>query len=136
MHQPEEVKAFKHDLASYPLKTKKANEYREMIEDLYGQLGGVRAIDVSRVRTNSPPNKDVEYAIRDRISECERKLGLLEAQLTSVREVLDRIETPLKTAVIDVYARGKTIRSVALKMFISETGLRKRMNKAIEKALN
>lgn len=136
MHQPEEVKAFKHDLATYPLKRRKADEYREKIEDLYGRLGGVRAIDVSKVPTHTPPNKDVEYAIRDQISECERKLSLLEAQVDSVREVLDRIETPLRTAVIDVYARGRTIRSVADKMFISETGLRKRMNRAIEKALS
>lgn len=135
MRQPEQVRAFKSDLSTYLHKVDQARKLKEIIEDCYYQLGGVKGVDPSKEPIHSPPNKDIEYAIRDKITRLDQKLARVCAQIDEIREILNNIEKPLRTAVFDVYARGKTIRSVAIPMHLSETGLRKRMNKAIEKAL-
>lgn len=133
--QPAEVRAFKTDLASYYLKLEQIKRYDELIERLYDILGGVRAIDPSKEPIHSVPDKEKEYAIREQISRFEAKKQLLQAQTKDLEQTLERIEKPLCEAIIEVYAKHKTISSVARKMFFSESGLRKRMNKAIQKAL-
>ena len=135
MRQSEEVRAFKTDLASYNVKKREIARLEEQIENCYEQLGGVRGIDPSKEPTHAMPNKDVEYAIRDKIERIRTKKDRLCDQINYLDEILDKIETALKTAVIEVYANGRKIRSLAAEMYLSETGLRKRMNKAIEKAL-
>lgn len=136
MKQPEDVRAFKTDLGSYNFKLKKIRELNEKIENIYDRLGGVRGVDPSREPIHSPPNKDLEYAMRDQITACERKLARLRDQTDEVKQILDRMETSIRMAVIAVYADRKTISAVSMDMNLSETGLRKRMNKAIEKALD
>lgn len=135
MKQPEQVRAFKTDLASYNHKKAEIEKVQESIEECYYQLGGVRGIDPSKEPTRSVPNKDLEYSIRDKIETLTAKKERLCAQITYLEQTLDKIETTLKTAVIEVYANQEKIRNVATRMYLSETGLRKRMNKAIEKAL-
>lgn len=136
MKQPVEVRAFKNDLANYHVKITQIKKIETRIEDLYYQLGGVRGIDPSKEPIHSPPNKDLEYALRDKITVCEAKLSLVKAEIDDIRQTLDKMERPLRKAVFEVYANGNQIRAVASKMFLSESGLRKRMNKEIEKALN
>lgn len=133
--QEESVKAFKKDLGTYCYKLGRKKDLEDKIQECYDRLGGVRAVDPSREPTHSMPNIDVEYALRDRISELEQKLRHVCDQIEEIEQILDRIDSPLKTAVLEVYAKGHTIRSQAERMFLSETGLRKRINKAIEKAL-
>lgn len=136
MRQPEEVRAFKSDLASYNLKKKEINRIQEAIEECYYQLGGVRGIDPGKEPIRSSvPNKDLEYAIRDKIDNLSAKKERVCNQIAYLEQILDRMEITLKKAVIEVYANHKKIKSVATTMYLSETGLRKRMNKAIEKAL-
>lgn len=133
--QKESVKAFKRDLATYQYKIKKQADLKFKIQECYDRLGGVRAVDPSREPTHSQKNLDVEYAIRDKIEALTAKLDRLCAQTSEIEQILDRIEIPVRWAVFEVYALEKTVRSQADKYFISESGLRKRMNRAIEKAL-
>ena len=107
-----------------------------MIELCYDMLGGVRAIDPSRIPMGSLPNKDLEYRIRDEIERHEKNKRFAEANVEYVDRILGRIETSLREAIISVYVKGNTTRSVADKMYLSHTALQKRMNKAIEEALN
>ena len=110
-------------------------KYQERIEEIYDRLGGVRAIDPSKEPTHSPPDKDLEYALRNQISKYEHRKNVLTLQIQWVDEILDRIEKPLCDAIKSVYARNETIAKKAEEIGLSETGLRKRMNKAIQKAL-
>ncbi len=133
--QKESVKAFKRDLANYQYKKDSIKILEDKIEECYDKLGGVRSVDPSREPIHSPPDKDFEYMIRDRIEALERKRKRLCDQTEEVEQLLGKIENPVRMAVIEVYQNGNTIRSQAEKLFLSESGLRKRMNKAIEKAL-
>lgn len=136
MKQPEDVRAFKTDLASYNVKKKQIARLEEQIEECYDQLGGVRAIDPSKEPIHAMPNKDVEYAIRDKIERLRAKRERLCGQIEYLDEILERMEPTLKTAVIEIYSNQRKIRALASTMYLSETGLRKRINKEIEKALN
>ena len=51
-------------------------------------------------------------------------------------EILGKIETPLREAVIAIYADEKQLRSMADKLGYSKSGLERKINQAIEKALN
>jgi len=133
--QKEEVKAFKNELSNYTFYLHQEETLNNSIEFCFHQLSGVRAIDPSKEPIHAMPNKDAEYAIRDKIERYEAKLRLVCDKTTYIKETLDRIETPLREAVIAVYAYHHRIAKEAEKMALSETGLRKRMNKAIEKAL-
>lgn len=82
------------------------------------------------------PNKDLEYRIRDEIERHERNKAFAEANVEYVDRVLGRIETPLREAIISVYVKGNTTRSVADKLYLSHTALQKRINRAIEEALD
>jgi DNA-directed RNA polymerase specialized sigma24 family protein len=132
--QDESIAAFKMDLRSYAFKKKEIKRIEDKIQECYDRLGGVRGVDPSREPIHATPNKDVEYAIRDQIEACEAKLRLLCDQTRYIEQTLEKMETTLKTAVIAVYVSRHSIRSVAGKMYISESGLRKRMNKEIKKA--
>lgn len=135
MTQSERVKAFKRDLANYRYKKSQIQEIKDKIEECYDRLGGVRGIDPSKEPMHTLPDKEMEYKLRDRISQLEAKLDNVCAQTEEIRQTLDKIEKPLRRAVCEVYMNGHTLRSEAQKMFISPSGLRKRINKAIEKAL-
>lgn len=135
MKQPDAVLNFKRELSCYEYKLKQIKNYEIRIEEIYDRLGGVRAIDPSKEPIHSPPDKDLEYALRNQISKYETRKDILTLQIREIDEILARIEKPLCSAVISVYAKGNTIALESTKLNLSETGLRKRMNKAIEKAL-
>ena len=133
--QDDNVRSFKYDLRSYKSKQKRIRDLEERVEECYEALGGVRGIDPSKEPTHSLPNKEVEYALRNKIESLERKIGLLRVQTNEVDRILGKIEKPLRTAIISVYVDGKTIMSVANGLYLSHNGLLRRMNKAIKKAL-
>ena len=133
--QDESVMAFKMDLRSYTFKKSEIKRIKDRIQGCYDRLGGVRGVDPSREPIHVLPDKDVEYAIRDQIEALGAKLRLLCDQTEYIEQTLSKMEKPLRMAIIAVYVSKESIRSVAGKMFISESGLRKRMNKAIKKAL-
>ena len=108
---------------------------QSMIDLCYDMLGGVHSVDPSRIPMSSPPNKDREYFIRAEIERHEKNKRFAEANVEYVDRVLGRIETSLREAIISVYVKGNTTRSVADKMYLSHTALQKRMNKAIDEAL-
>lgn len=82
------------------------------------------------------PNKDLEYKLRDDIERYEARLRLVESKIRYIDMILDRMDLPIRQAVIMVYARGSHVESVSEEYFLSPNGLMKRMNKAIEEALH
>lgn len=133
--QSEDVKAFKNELRNYNYYLSRIRTLTNSIEWCYDRLGGVRGIDPSKEPTHAVPNKDIEYKLRDDIERLEHLKGLVQAKVDYIEQTLDRMETPLRLAVIEVFANHRTIRSIATGMYLSETGLRKRINKEIKKAL-
>lgn len=134
--QDEGVKAFKNELGNYRFYQRRFATLANLVEYCYDMLGGVRAVDPSKEPNSFVPNKDREYAIRDEISRHERNKDLIEVKLRYIDEILARIETPLKEALIEVYADHKTLRKVSSRMYMSESKLRRDINKAIKKALD
>ena len=135
MRQKESVLAFKNELRNYTYYHKEVARLSNRVEELYERLGGVRGIDPSKEPLHVLPDKDLEYAIRDDISRLDAKISQFTHRIKEIDEILVRIENPVRDALISVYAKGKTVDSVAMRMEISPSGVVKRFNRAIEKAL-
>ena len=135
MKQKDSVRAFKNELRNYEIYRKEVTKFELEVEELYDRLGGVRGIDPSKEPLHAMPNKDLEYQLRDRISNLEAKINVRKAKLNQTDEILSRMETTLKQALFEVYAKGKTVDALAIRLEVSPSGLVKRFNKAIERAL-
>lgn len=135
MRQKDSVRAFKNELRNYEIYRKEVTKFELEVEELYDRLGGVRGIDPSKEPLHAMPNKDLEYQLRDRISNLEAKINVRKAKLNQTDEILSRMETTLKQALFEVYAKGKTVDALAIRLEVSPSGLVKRFNKAIERAL-
>ena len=133
--QDKDVMTFKSDLRGYPGKKAMVEYYEEKKEQCYEILGGVKGIDPSKEPLHALPDKDMEYAVRDRIEELEAEIEPLRVQIEYVERILGRMEPTLRWAVIEVYSKRNTIASVARKLFLSHNGLARRMDKEIKKAL-
>lgn len=134
--QKDNVKAFKNELRNYNYYQSRVVSLGNSIEFCYDRLGGVRGVDPSKEPLHSAPNKEYEYQLREQIEVYAQKKALFEAKLKYIDEILGKMEMSLKQAVISVYAEGKQIRRVADIYYLSPMGLAKRMNKAIERALD
>lgn len=134
--QKDSVRAFKNELRNYNYYLYRVTSLENSIEFLYDRLGGVKGVDPSKEPTHSQPNKELEWKLRDDISRLETKKRIVEAKILGIDEILDLIDDPLQTAVKSVYIHGEKCIKVASDLFLSSTGLQKRMNKAIEEALN
>ena len=133
--QKDNVRAFKNELRNYRYYVDEVNRIAESIEEIYDRLGGVRGIDPSKEPLHTMPDKDMEYMLRDKITSLEAKKHRLEGEIKRIDRILEKMETSLRNAVKVVFIDGNTIWSVSYKMNLSPTGLKKRMNRAIEKAL-
>ena len=133
--QSEDIKAFKNELRNYNYNLSRIITLKNSIEYCYDRLGGVRAIDTSKEPIHSPPNKELEYKLRDDIERYRHLKALYEAKVEYVDEILAKMETEIRTAIISVYVEGRKVMHIANKMYLSHNGLQKRMNRAIEKAL-
>lgn len=134
--QSESVRAFKNELRNYSYYLSRAATLSASIDFLYDRLGGVRGVDPSKEPIHSPPNKEMEYQLREQIEALTQKKEAVAAKIKSIEQILARMETSLREAVIEVYVYNYKCVAVADRMYLSSTGLQKRMNKAIEKALN
>lgn len=133
--QKDNVRAFKNELRNYRYYVDEVNRIGESIEEIYDRLGGVRGIDPSKEPLHTMPDKDMEYMLRDKITSLEAKKHRLEGEIKRIDRILEKMEASLRNAVKVVFIDGNTIWSVSYKMNLSPTGLKKRMNRAIEKAL-
>ena len=82
------------------------------------------------------PNKERENHIREAISKQERYLKLTQAKINHIDRVLSNIDHPLKTTIKDIFLKGETLTAQSGHYNLSNVGLYKKINKAIEKALN
>jgi len=135
--QSQSVRAFKNELRNYNYYLSRLVSLDNSIEWVYDRLGGVRGVDPSKEPThNGVPNKDLEYKLRDDIERYEQEKTLVRAKVDYIDKILSRMKTELKCAVMSVYVEGKSFVLVSRKMYLSPNGLQKRINKAIEKALD
>ena len=130
-----EVKAFKNELRNYTYLCYVISTLENSIEYCYDRLGGVRGIDPSKEPTHSQPNKELEYKLRSDIEHYESILKQKINQKVEIDRILDKIETPLRMAIINVYIKGNRVEDIARDMYLSHNGLYKQMNKAIMEAL-
>ncbi len=133
--QKESVRAFKNELRNYAYYLSVIESLERSIEFCYERLGGLRGIDPSKEPLHIHANNEYEWKLRDDIEQFEAKIKRLRDKVNEVDIILNRMETDVREAVIDVYVKGKQARTVASRMYISHSGLLKRINKAIENAL-
>ena len=133
--QKPEVRAFKNELRNYTYYCSRIASLEESIEFMYDKLGGVRGIDPSKEPLHTQPSKEFEYMVRDKITDLEKNKALYEAKRDYIDQILGKMETSVREAVISVYVRMEKCIKVADQHFLSSTGLQKRMNRAIEVAL-
>ena len=133
--QKPEVRAFKNELRNYTYYCSRIASLEESIEFMYDKLGGVRGIDPSKEPLHTQPSMEFEYMVRDKITDLEKNKALYEAKRDYIDQILGKMETSVREAVISVYVRMEKCIKVADQHFLSSTGLQKRMNRAIEVAL-
>lgn len=131
-----EIRAFKNELRNYNYYLSRVITLTESIEFLYDRLGGVRGIDPSKEPTHSQPNKDLEYKLRDDITRLEAKKSLVEDKIKDIDETLNKMEEPLKSCVISMYINGVHLIKLADELYLSPSGLMKRMNREIKRVLD
>jgi len=136
MAQSESVRAFKNELRNYRYYIGRAAELEDAIESLYDRLGGVRGVDPSKEPAHVLPNKEMEWKIRDDITRLDLKLTNLRNKIAEIDEILGRIEEPIRTALKLVYIESNKVIMVSSMMYLSPSGLVKRMNREIKKALD
>lgn len=134
--QSDNIKAFKNELRRYTYLCSRLASLENSIEYCYDRLGGVRGVDPSKEPIHALPNKELEYKLRDDIERYEAKLKAVVAEKVEVDEILNRIEEPIRGAIMEVYIQGHRVDDVARKMFLSHNGLHKKMNKAIKEVLH
>lgn len=131
----EELKAFKNELKNYNFYKQRIKSLQEMIDTCYDMLSGVKAIDYSKEPSHTPPNKDIEYRIRDEIEKYKLFQARTQIKLDDINRILNKVESSLREAIIESYCNGKTLEKVAEKRFISKVGLFKQINVALKEAL-
>lgn len=131
--QKESVKAFKNELRNYRYYVSENDRLKEMIDLAYYQLGGVRGIDPSKEPIHSAPNKEFEWKLRNRISRLEQKKAVYEGILNEIDESLNQMDEVCRRALKLIYAEGKRTDVVADIFYLSPSGLKHRMNRAILK---
>lgn len=136
MKQKAQVRAFKNELRNYNYYVSAAKKTKELIDNYYYELSGVKASDPSRPPLHSLPNKERENHIREAISKQERYLKLTQAKINHIDRVLSNIDDPLSSTIKDIFLNGESLTAQSGHYNLSNVGLYKKINKAIERALN
>ena len=136
MKQKAQVRAFKNELRNYNYYVSTAKKTKEIIDNYYYELSGVKACDPSRPPLHSLPDKERENHIREAISKQERYLKLTQAKINHIDRVLSNIDNPLSSTIKDIFLNGESLTAHRVNYNLSNVGLYKKINKAIEKALN
>ena len=135
MKQSRDVQAFKNELRNYTYYLSRVVSLNNSIEYTYEKLGGLHGVDPSKEPIHAMPDPNLEWKLRDDIERYEASMRRFQAKIDDIDLVLSKMETSLREAICDVYARGHTVVKVADKMFLSPSGLKRRMDKEIKKAL-
>lgn len=134
--QSKDVKAFKNRLRYYSFLEDEIKSLEENIEELYDRLGGVRGVDPSKEPIHAMPNKEVEWMMREHISKLDANLSHKRREKDEIDQILFRMETSAREAVIQVYVKGNLCEKVARDQNMSPSGLKSKMNREIKKALS
>lgn len=135
--QSRAVKAFKGRLKGYRYWQDRVKGQSELLACCYDMLGASpRSPKLDGIQCHSPKDIEAEYRVRAEIERIEPLLAHARDEVNYIEEILGKIETPLKEAIIAIYADEKQLRYMADKLGFSKSGLERQINKAIEKALN
>ena len=99
-----------------------------------GQVIVGRIKGIQRPPLHSLPDKERENRIREAISRQEKFLKLTQAKINQIDRVLSSIDNPLKSTIKDIFLKGETLTAHSNNYNLSNVGLYKKINKAIEKA--
>lgn len=130
-----ELKAFKNELKNYNFYKDRIKALDELIQTCYDMLSGVKAIRYDKEPSHALPNKDVEYRIRAEIDKHEQNKARTQAKLDDLDKILNKIELPIREAIIESYCNDIPLEKVAEKRYITKVGLFYQINKAIKEAL-
>lgn len=135
--QSRAVRAFKGRLKGYRYWQDRVKGQSELLACCYDMLGASpRSPKLDGIQCHSPKDIEAEYRVRAEIERIEPLLAHARDEVNYIEEILGKIETPLKEAIIAIYADEKQLRYMADKLGFSKSGLERQINKAIEKALN
>ena len=135
--QSRAVRAFKGRLKGYRYWQDRVKGQSELLACCYDMLGASpRSPKLDGIQCHSPKDIEAEYRVRAEIERIGPLLAHARDEVNYIEEILGKIETPLKEAIIAIYADEKQLRYMADKLGFSKSGLERQINKAIEKALN
>lgn len=131
-----DVDALKNRLRNYNHDKEQIKTLEEKKEYCYHLLGGdARSVDPSKEPLHCQPNKEREYEIRDTISQLDEKIGLLQAEIKYLDNVLDNVGNKHRDAIKMVLIDRIPIYKVCTKYYIGKSTLQDRIDKELERAL-
>lgn len=136
MKQKPQVRVFKNELRNYNFYISEIKRLTEVIDNCYYELSGVKANDPSKEPVHSLPNKEREYRLRRNISHFESRRKLVQTKIDYIDQVLSNIQEPLVGTIKKLFVEGSSLSLLCNDYNLSTIGLYKKINKAIEKALN
>lgn len=137
MKQDLSIEMFKGRLKGYRYFQRQIVRLDEEIQECYNQLGASpHSPQFDSEPIHSPKNIDREYKLRDRIESLERNKARSQAEIDFCNQILGEMETPVREAVIAIYADKKTMQRQADKMYMSKSTLRDLINREIKKVLD
>lgn len=119
----------------------KLKELEDKLDALFYDLTGVKAVRYDLVKGMSncqqielnKLGKIEEYNIqKDKI---EKEIIRLKGNISYIESVLNKMDSNIKQACIEIYCKKKTYRALAKKQFCSINALHHRINKSILKVL-
>ncbi len=133
------VQWFKDELKHYTENVDQLRNARlRLVEVTNASLGINSPSSISNVKLENVrdpyQNKKVDYIIA--IDEIKKEIGSLEWRIEYVDKTLDNMLMKDREIIRSIYIRSKHYNQVALNSFLSERGLKKRVNKIIREALS
>lgn len=132
MNVKDGVKALKNELRNYNYNRKKYYKISELIDDMWYEIAGVKAIDPSKVTLenhNQALSEERRLDLLEKIEKYEIERRRIEIQLNYVEHIIEQIEDDMKEPIKDIYIYGHTFQYASMKYDLYCSYLQYRIDK-------
>lgn len=136
-HSINSILAFKNELRNYRFYQERIESLDELINICYYNLTGVKGVRADKVPSSTNPElaEETRYRIYDEIEHHKQNKAITEAKLKSLDEILDKLEKPIKEALIKIYADGESYDKVSQEMYLSKSALFEKLDTKLKGVL-
>ena len=138
MTKNEIITQFKNELRNYKYTSYMLNSLLEKESDIWYELEGVKAISYDRLPSNYNIQliEEKKLFLMERLKTVKEQIDRLQTQIRYVDKILSNMkDTETRDALINIYINKKSLKYEADKIYITDSGLLKRIDKCIYEAV-